>query len=302
MPRVAKSCGGNERRVEPVEEDTQSFQTAELERPPPPPPGPPPSVIADVWPWLALLGILALAGLLVWLFVFHNRHHTKHVVPAVVGLQQQVAVARLRRAGYSVKIVRTAVRKRAPRGVVTSQEPGGGSQLPAGSTVALGVSNGRVLKAAPPATTTRTTTTRTTTTTTRATTTAPAPTSQVPDVTGQDMAAGAGQVEAAGFVAETDPVQGGGTPGSIVQESPPGGTQGKAGETVTLGVAVPASPPSTTIPDVTGQTAAQARAALLQAKLTVKTVYKNGKAGLVLGESPTGSAPEYTQVTITVGR
>ena len=297
MPRVAKSCGGNAQRVE---EDTQRFQTAELERAaPPPPPGPPPSMLADVWPWLALLGVLAAAGLVVWLFVFNNRHHAKErVVPAVVGLQQQVAVARLKRAGYSVKVVLTAVRKQSPRGVVTSQKPGGGSQLPAGSTVGLGVSNGRVLKAPPPTTTRPTTTT----TTTRATTTAPAPTSQVPDVTGQDMAAGAGQVEAAGFVADTDPVQGSGTPGSIIQESPPGGTQGKAGETVTLGVAVPASPPAVTIPDVTGKTAAEARAALLQAKLTVRTTYKSGTAGVVLGESPTGSAPAYTQVTISVGK
>jgi serine/threonine-protein kinase len=297
MPRVAKSCGGNEQLVE---EDTQRFQTTELERPapPPPPPGRPPSILADVWPWLALLAVLAVAGLLVWLFIFNHRHHTKHVVPAVVGLEQQVAVARLKRAGYSVRVVLTAVRKKQPRGVVTSQEPGGGSQLPAGSTVALGVSNGRVLKAPPPATTT----TAATTTTTRVTTTVAAPASQVPDVSGQEMAAGAGQVEAAGFVAETDPVEGGGPPGSIVQESPPGGTQGKAGETVTLGVAVPSNRPATSIPDVTGQTAAQARAALLEAKLTVKTVYKSGKAGVVLGESPTGSAPAYTQVTISVGK
>jgi eukaryotic-like serine/threonine-protein kinase len=297
MPRVAKSCGGKE---EPVEEDTRSFQTAELERAqqaPPPPGPPPPGSFGDIGPWLALLGIVVVGGLLVWFLVFHHRHHAKHVVPAVVGLQQQVAVARLTRAGYSVKVVITAVRQKQPRGVVTSQEPGGGSQLPTGSTVALGVSNGRVLKAPPP----KTTTTRTTTTTTtQATTTVAAPTSQVPDVTGQDMAAGAGQIEAAGFVAETDPVQGSGTAGSIVQQSPPGGTQGKAGETVTLGVAVPASPPTATIPDETGQTAGQARAALLQAKLTVKTVYKNGKAGVVLGQSPTGSAPAYTQVTITV--
>jgi len=302
MPSVAKSCGGN---GQPVEEDTQSFQVVDTEEheavvtgPPRPPAGPPPSVLADVWPWLALLGVLALAGLLVWLFVFHNRHHTKHVVPAVVGLRQQTAVARLARAGYSVKVVVTAVRKQTPRGVVTSQKPGGGSQLPAGSTVSLDVSNGHVLKAPPEPTTT----TKTTTTTTRATTTAPAPTSQVPDVTGQEMAAAAGQVEAAGFVAETDPVQGAGTPGSIIQESPPGGTQGKAGETVTLGVAVPANRPSTTIPDVTGKTAAEARAALLQAKLTVRTTYKSGKAGIVLGESPTGSVPAYTQVTISVGK
>jgi serine/threonine-protein kinase len=301
MPRVAKSCGGNEQRVE---EDTQSFQVVDTERHeavapgPPPPVGRPPSFAADIWPWLLLLLLLAAAAFVVWFFVFHNRHHTKHVVPAVVGLQQQAAVARLKRSGYSVKVVVTAVRKRTPRGVVTSQKPGGGSQLPAGSTVALGVSNGHILKAPPPTTTT----TRTTTTTTRATTTAPAPTSQVPDVTGQDMAAGAGQVEAAGFVAETDPVQAGGTPGSIIQESPPGGTQGKAGETVTLGVAVPSNRPTATIPDVTGKTAAEARAALLQAKLTVRTTYKSGKAGVVLGQSPTGSAPAYTQVTISVGR
>jgi beta-lactam-binding protein with PASTA domain len=289
-----------------VEEDTQSFQVVDTERHeaieeersvPPAPGPPPPGSFWDVGPWLALLGVVVVAGLVVWFFLFHNRDHTRHVVPAVVGLQQQVAVARLKRAGYSVKVVLTAVRQKQPRGVVTSQEPGGGSQLPSGSTVSLGVSNGRVLKAPPPATTTSAPTT-----TTRVTTTVAAPTSQVPDVTGQDMAAGAGQVEAAGFVAETDPVQGGGTAGSIVQESPPGGTQGKAGETVTLGVAVPSNPPATSIPDVTGQTAAAARAALLEAKLTVKTVYKSGKAGVVLGESPTGSATAYTQVTISVGK
>jgi hypothetical protein len=53
---------------------------------------------------------------------------------------------------------------------------------------------------------------------------------------------------------------------------------------------------------VTGQTAAAARAALLEAKLTVRTTYKQGKTGVVLGESPTGSAPAWTQVTISVGR
>ena len=285
-----------------MDEDTQSFQAVdtdrheaiEEERIARPPAGPPPpGSFGDVGPWLALLGILVIAGLLVWLFLFRGHHHAKHVVPRVVGLQQQVAVSRLRRAGYSVKVVLAAVRQHQPRGTVTSQEPGAGSQLPAGSTVALGVSNGRVLKPRP---------STTTTTTTTPTTTAAAPTSQVPDVTGQEMAAGAGQVEAAGFVAETDPVQGGGPAGSIVQESPSAGTQAKAGQTVTLGVATGSSRPSVAIPDVTGRTAAEARAALLQAKLTVRTLYKSGKAGVVLGESPTGSVPAYTQVTISVGK
>jgi beta-lactam-binding protein with PASTA domain len=56
------------------------------------------------------------------------------------------------------------------------------------------------------------------------------------------------------------------------------------------------------IPDVTGQPASSARAALLQATLTVRTTYRRGRAGVVLTQTPTGSAPAYTQVTIAVGR
>jgi serine/threonine-protein kinase len=214
-------------------------------------------------------------------------------VPAVVGLQQQAAIKRLTGDGYNVKAIVGPAKQ--PRGVVASQIPGGGSRLPKGSTVTLHVSNGR--PAAAPVTTTTTATTTTT-----KTTTAPAPTVAVPDVTGQDMASGAGQVEAAGFVAETDPVSGGGTPGSIVSEDPAAGTRGAAGGTVKLGVATPSSPPSVQIPDVTGKTASEARAALLQAKLTVKTTYEAGKPGVVVRESPTGTAPAYTQVTISVGK
>jgi len=276
-----------------MEHDTQAFESVDPAGPPPPGGPPPRALLDDVWPWLALLGILAVAGLLVWLFVLRGHHHKSPVVPAVVGLQQQAAIERLTGDGYNVKAIVGPAKQ--PRGVVASQIPGGGSQLPKGSTVTLHVSNGR------PAAVPVTTTTTATTTTTKPTT-APAPTVAVPDVTGQDMASGAGQVEAAGFVAETDPVSGGGTPGSIVSEDPAAGTRGAAGGTVKLGVATPSSPPSVQIPDVTGKTASEARAALLQAKLTVKTTYESGKPGVVVHESPTGTAPAYTQVTISVGK
>jgi len=276
-----------------MEHDTQAFESVDPAGPPPPGGPPPRALLDDVWPWLALLGILAVAGLLVWLFVLRGHHHKSPVVPAVVGLQQQAAIERLTGDGYNVKAIVGPAKQ--PRGVVASQIPGGGSRLPKGSTVTLHVSNGR------PAAVPVTTTTTATTTTTKPTT-APAPTVAVPDVTGQDMASGAGQVEAAGFVAETDPVSGGGTPGSIVSEDPAAGTRGAAGGTVKLGVATPSSPPSVQIPDVTGKTASEARAALLQAKLTVKTTYESGKPGVVVHESPTGTAPAYTQVTISVGK
>src|SRR3954447_2084785 len=286
MPGVRQSCAGDTPAIADETEITQSHQIVEEPAPGPPPrgSGPPPGLINDVWPWLGLLAVLAIAALLVWLFLLRGDHHKGHTVPAVVGLQERAAINRLTKDGYSVRSIHQPMKRSA--GVVGSQVPGGGSRLPTSQAVIIHVSNGKPVPTPP--------TTTTTQTTTKQTTTAAAPTSQVPDVTGQTAAAGAGQVEAAGFIAQTDPVEGGGTPGSITQESPPGGTQGKAGETVTLGVAVGPNRATVQIPDVTGQTAAAARATLLEAKLTVRTTYKQGKTGVVLGQSPTGSAPAWT--------
>jgi beta-lactam-binding protein with PASTA domain len=273
-------------------EITQSFE--------PPPPVPPPDarpprfVLRDVGPWLALLGILAVAGLLAWIFVLRDRNSHKPVVPAVVGLPQQQAISRLTADGYDVKAI-VGPSKR-PRGIVVSQAPGGGSQLPKGDSVTLHVSNGHPVHVV--------TTTTTQTTTTQATTTSQAATSSVPDVVGQDAASAAGQVEAAGFVAETDPVSASGAAGSVVQESPAAGTNAPAGSVVRLSVATGSGRPAQQVPNVVGQKAAAARAALLQAKLTVRTTNKKGKkqnVGVVLSESPTGSQPAYTQITIVVG-
>lgn len=278
-------------------EITQSFRAVDEEEarpagPPPPPPGWSPLDAAG--PWLGALAALAVIGFLVWFFGFRDQGGSGQVVPGVVGLREQAAIARLNRDGYDVKSIHEPLRRQ--RGVVGAQAPGGGSRLPASGTVTIRVSTGRL-----PAGTTTTATTATTTTVAATTTTAAAPTAAVPDVSGQDMASAAGQVEAAGLVAETDPVQAAGTPGSVVQESPPGGTQARAGDTVTLGVAVGSSRKTVQIPDVTGQPAASARAALLQATLTVRTTYRKGRAGVVLAQTPTGSAPAYTQVTIAVG-
>jgi serine/threonine-protein kinase len=275
-------------------EITQGFEPA-----PPPPPVPPPDagppgfVFRDVGPWLGLFGVLVIAGLLIWLFVFRGGATHHGVVPGVVGLPQQQAIARLTHDGYSVKAIIGPSSR--PQGIVASQAPGGGSQLPKGSTVTLHVSNGHSVRVDP-------TTPATTTAATTATT--PAATAAIPSVTGQDEASAAGQVEAAGFVAETDPVTASGAPGSVVQQSPAAGTQAAAGSVVKLAVATGSSRPPQQVPNVVGQKAAAARAALVQAKLTVRTQYKHGpkqSVGVVLAESPTGSQPAYTQITITVG-
>jgi serine/threonine-protein kinase len=289
-------------------EITQSFETVEPvpsgppagPPPVPPPPGPPPRfVIDDIWPWLVALLVVVVGGLLLWLFVFHQGTSSKPVVPAVVGLQQQQAIKRLTDAGYSVKVIVEPGSR--PRGVVMSQAPGSGSQLGKGAIVTLHVSNGRPLGVT-------TAPARTTPATTTPTTTAQAATVTVPDVVGQDMASGAGQIEAAGLVAETDPVSSASaTTGQIVQEAPAAGSQVKAGSIVQVQVAVGPNQPQQQVPDVVGQKAGAARAALMQAKFTVRTEYKKGAAkdvGVVIAQSPAAgqSAPAYTQVALTVGQ
>jgi serine/threonine-protein kinase len=215
-------------------------------------------------------------------------------------MQQSAAIKRLTDDGYAVKaFVEPASR---PRGTVVSQTPGGGSQLPKGSSVTLHISNGRRLgvTTAPAKTTTAPTTS--------STTTAPAATTKVPDVVGQDMASGAGQIEAAGLVAETSPVTSASAPdGQIVQEAPAAGSQAPGGSIVQLQVAAGSSQSQVQVPNVVGQKAGSARAALLQAKLTVRTEYRKGAkkdAGVVLAQTPAAGsgAAAYTQVTITVGQ
>ena len=170
--------GDDTQAFRPIE-DTQAHEAISektVVEEPPPPSGPPPrAVIDDIWPWLALLAGLAVAGLLVWFFLLRDDNSSKQTVPAVVGLQQQVAIEHLNSAGYNVKAILAPAKK--PQGIVVSQSPGGGSQRPTGSSVTLHVSNGTAPPA--PVTTTHTTTTTQTTTThttTQSTTTVAAPT------------------------------------------------------------------------------------------------------------------------------
>jgi len=280
-------------------EDSEITQEHEVVGAPPPgPPPAPPGLLADVGPWLAVLGLAVAAGLLAWFFVFHQRGHSGKLVPAVVGEPQQQAVARLTGNGINVReIVGPSSR---PRGIVASQVPGAGSRIASGQTVTLHVSNGHALGRVA----TTSSKPRTTTTAATVTTTAAAAQATVPDVSGEDMATASGRIEAAGFVAETEPVPGSGTAGSVIAEDPSASAQAPQGSVVRLSVATGSSRPSAGIPNVVGQKAAAARSALLSGSLTVKTIYKKGRAkhiGVVLAESPTGSAPRYTQVTLTVG-
>ena len=259
---------------------------------PEPPPGPPPGWLAveNPWPWLALV-LVAVAALLVWLFAIRGSSD-RATVPRVVGLSQPVAIKKLQDAGFNV----TAVRKpaKSPAGRVFAQRPGAGTQLKKKQSVLIDVSNGVAPKLPPPKTSTSTTAT-----------VATAPQVAVPDVKGKVLTEAGPAVEAAGLVPDTFPTNGTQPPGVVVSQDPAAGTKVAAGKSVHLDVSTGgANRPASTVPDVTGQKAADARAKLWAAKLTTRTDYAKGTIGVVLRQQPAGGgqAPAFSQVVLTVGR
>jgi eukaryotic-like serine/threonine-protein kinase len=124
-------------------------------------------------------------------------------IPNVVGLPYDQAASELQRAGFAV--ARIDVDSEQAKGIVTAQDPSGGSEGSKGSTVTVSVSKG-------PSTT------------------------SVPDVTTQDVSIAQTTLDAAGFrtrvVLEdtTDPT----SDGIVVSQDPVGSTQAKPGSLVTL--------------------------------------------------------------------
>jgi penicillin-binding protein 1A len=120
-------------------------------------------------------------------------------VPNVLGMMQAQASATLAQAGFGVGVV--MVKDGSPKGTVISQNPGSGSQVAPGSTVTIDVSTGV------------------------------APMATVPDVLTMTEAEATAALENAGFVVVvTNP----GTPGTVINESPAGGSRAQKGTTVTI--------------------------------------------------------------------
>ncbi len=124
-------------------------------------------------------------------------------VPNVVGLPYDQAAAELQRVGFLV--ARVPVDSDLAAGIVTDQDPSGGSESSKGSTVTLSVSKGPT-------------------------------TSAVPDVTTQDFAIAQTTLEAAGFrtrvvLEDTDDPS---FDGIVISQDPIGGTQAKPSSLVTL--------------------------------------------------------------------
>ena len=124
-------------------------------------------------------------------------------VPNVIGLPYDQAAAELQRIGFGV--ARVEVDSDLAAGIVTDQDPNGGSESSKGSTVTLSVSRGPV-------------------------------TSAIPDVTTQDVTIAQTTLEAAGFrtrvaLEDTDDPS---FDGIVISQDPVGGTQAKPNSLITL--------------------------------------------------------------------
>jgi eukaryotic-like serine/threonine-protein kinase len=204
-------------------------------------------------------------------------------VPAVVGRTETQASAALRTAGLRPSVVR--VPSREPRGRVVEQNPAPAARAPRGSSVRINVSQGTP----PPATTTPTTGQGT-----------------VPDVIGLRGTDAITRIQQAGFRVSTTSVTSTQPAGTVLRQSPAGGTRARRGSTV--GITLSGGPRTRTVPDVVGETEGDARRILREAGFRVRVlgraVTDPAREGIVVEQVPRAGARvrSGTEVVIYVGR
>jgi serine/threonine-protein kinase len=191
-------------------------------------------------------------------------------IPNVVGSSISVATQRLQNEGFEVAYVRDNSDK--PRNTVIGQDPSGGSSADKGSTIRLNISDGRAIVA-------------------------------VPDVRGAGRRAARRALLDAGFRVDEVP-----TPSDtvtlnhVILQDPSGRSQVEQGTTVEIQVST--GPQQVQVPDVTGKSEDDARAALEQAGLRVASQSKEDSKkdpGTVLAQKPAGGlVPRGSTVTIAV--
>ncbi len=121
----------------------------------------------------------------------------------------------------------------------------------------------------------------------------------LPNFVGQQVGVAQGAAQAGGYNINQVTVDKSSQPsGTIIKQSPAANTPITPGEVVTVWVS--AGPPQVSVPDVTGENLNQAEAALSAAGFNV-TVNQIGPGHRVITYSPSGTAPQGSTITITVG-
>jgi serine/threonine-protein kinase len=196
-------------------------------------------------------------------------------VPDVVGQDEAAARAALGRAGFTNVTVTRRADNTAPVGRVLDQTPNGNADAAKDAPVTIVVSSGREQ-------------------------------ALVPDVRGRDAADAANLLGQRGFQSTTrnqasDTV----AVGKVITTDPPAGQQADRNSLVTIFVST--GPDTATVPDVTGETQAQATADLQRAGFGIdvkqEPAQKDKDVGKVTSQdpAPNAKATKGSTVTITVG-
>jgi eukaryotic-like serine/threonine-protein kinase len=216
-------------------------------------------------------GIRQPKGSLVTILVSSGK--PKVTVPSVVGKSRDTAVKELTERDLDATVVEVNSPDR-PAGIVTAQDPRAGTVLVAGSSVRINVSKG------------------------------PKPIA-VPNVVGSSYEVAAAQLQSAGFTVGRVDVESGRPAGEVVAQTPPGNSTASRGSSVTLSVSQ--GPTTVTVPDVSFQAVADARATLRAAGFRVSVMRQDTDDetldGIVMSQDPPGNteADPKSVVTITVG-
>ena len=193
-------------------------------------------------------------------------------VPFVVGKSRDTAVAELTQRDLDATVVE--VNSERQSGVVTAQNPRAGTVLVSGSSVRINVSKG------------------------------PRPIA-VPNVVGLSYELASTQLQTAGFTVGRVDVESSRPEGEVVTQSPPGNSTATRGSSVTLSVSQ--GPTTVTVPDVSFQTVADARATLrasgFRVAVTRQETEDESLEGVVISQDPPASseANPNSLVTLTVG-
>lgn len=200
------------------------------------------------------------------------------VVPPVIGQTEADATAALRRVGLRVNIAR--VPSETPAGTVIAQRPQGGARAPKGSTVRLNIATGG-----------------------QEPTTSDA---MVPNVVGLRDTAADERLQEVGFQVISTPVSSTRPRGTVLTQTPAGGSLAAPGSTVRITVS--GGRQVRTVPNLVEETEAAADRILRDAGFTVRVVDRPvsdpAREGLVVEQVPRAGARVQgtTQVTIYVGR
>ncbi|WP_299529736.1 Stk1 family PASTA domain-containing Ser/Thr kinase [uncultured Streptomyces sp.] len=224
---------------------------------------------------LVVAGVLVLIGaILIGSSVFgDNADDGRIATPNMVGSTQADAEGLAKNAGLVLKVGEEKACENQEKGKICSQSPEADSEIDKGGTVTVVVSTG-------------------------------APKVEVPDVLEKSEDSARSLLEEKGFSVVTESVESEATPGTVVKQSPDGGSEAEKESEVKITIA---TEKTATVPGVTDRTFDQAKAqlqALGFSNVAQSEVDSDKAAGIVVEQTPEANSkqPLDTQIVLKVSK